>query len=209
MGKIKTIIFDLGGVVITLDPDQAVRRFAELGLTDADRHLNSYTQSGIFGELEQGLITTEQFRQELSRMIGHEVTTEQCNYAWQGYAKEVPQRNLETLMRLRRAGYRVLLLSNTNPCMMEWVESDRFDGQGHPVSYFVDACYLSYLLKLMKPSEDIFSYVLEKEHLEPAETLFVDDGERNVATARRLGMHTFMPVNGEDWTKEIFEILRK
>ena len=115
---------------------------------------------------------------------------------------------METLLRLRREGYRVLLLSNTNPCMMEWVESDRFDGQGHPVSYYVDACYLSYQLKLMKPSEEIFRYVLDKEHLVPAETLFVDDGERNVATARRLGMRTFMPVNGEDWTKEIYEYLK-
>ena len=209
MNKIKTIIFDLGGVIITLDPDQAIRRFAELGLANAAQHLNSYTQTGIFGELEQGLITTEQFRQELSGMIGHEVTMEQCNYAWQGYAKEVPQRNLETLMRLRRMGYRVLLLSNTNPCMMEWVESDRFDGQGHPVSYFVDAYYLSYHLKLMKPSEEIFRYVLEKERLVPAETLFVDDGERNVATAARLGMRTFCPENGADWTKEIYNYLKQ
>ena len=90
MNKIKTIIFDLGGVIITLEPEQAVSRFVELGLADVVKHLNSYTQGGIFGELEQGLITTEQFRQELSAMIGRELTTEQCNYAWQGYAKEVP-----------------------------------------------------------------------------------------------------------------------
>ena len=54
MGRIKTIVFDLGGVIITLDQSQAVRRFEELGLKDANERLNAYTQEGIFGELENG-----------------------------------------------------------------------------------------------------------------------------------------------------------
>ena len=52
MGKIKNIIFDLGGVILTLDPMQAVRRFEEIGVKDAVKRLDSYTQHGIFGDLE-------------------------------------------------------------------------------------------------------------------------------------------------------------
>jgi putative hydrolase of the HAD superfamily len=204
---IRTIIFDLGGVVITLDPQQAVDRFKALGLTDAKKRLDSYTQSGIFGDLEHGLITAEDFRRELSILVGHEVTHEECAFAWQGYAKEVPQRNLDALDRLRKEGYRVLLLSNTNPYMMEWAESPAFDGNGHPVSYYFDRCYLSYQMKLMKPSEDIFHAVLRNEKTFASECLFVDDGARNVATASQLGMRTFCPENGEDWTAKIFDFL--
>ena len=207
MGRIKTIVFDLGGVIITLDQSQAVRRFEELGLKDANERLNAYTQEGIFGELENGLITAEQFRAELSAMVGREVTMEECNYAWQGYAKDVPMRNLEAVTRLRQQGYRVLLLSNTNPCMMAWVNSDRFDGQGNPVSAYFDACYLSYEMKLMKPSEEIFRQLMMKEQIAPSEILFVDDGPRNVATASQLGMRTFCPENGADWTDEIYNYL--
>jgi len=205
---IKTIIFDLGGVVITLDQQQAVRRFEALGLADAAQRLNSYTQSGIFGDLEHGLITTEEFRTEFCKLVGHEVTREECAYAWQGYALEVPERNLKALLRLRQEGYRVLLLSNTNPYMMEWVESPDFDGQGHPVSYYFDHCYLSYQLKLMKPSEDIFREVLRQEQTFASECLFIDDGPRNVATASQLGMRTMLPENGADWTQEIYEYLK-
>ena len=204
---IRTIIFDLGGVVITLDPQQAVDRFKALGLTDAKKRLDSYTQSGIFGDLEHGLITAEDFRRELSILVGHEVTHEECAFAWQGYAKEVPQRNLDALDRLRKEGYRVLLLSNTNPYMMEWAESPAFDGNGHPVSYYFDRCYLSYQMKLMKPSEDIFHAVLRNEKTFASECLFVDDGARNVATASQLGMRTFCPENGEDWTAKISDFL--
>ncbi len=203
----KTVIFDLGGVILTLDQQQAVDRFTALGLKDAGQRLNAYTQQGIFGDLEHGLISAEDFRRELSQLIGHEVTHEQCAYAWQGYAKELPQRNLKLLQQLRQEGYRVLLLSNTNPFMMEWVESERFDGHGHPLSYYFDACYLSYEMKLMKPSEQIFREVLRREKTFATEVLFVDDGPRNVAVASQLGMHTFLPVNGEDWTEKIREYL--
>jgi len=204
---INTVLFDLGGVIITLDPEQAVSRFEQLGLADARQRLDSYTQSGIFGDLEHGLITAEQFRSALSDMVGRDVTHEECAYAWQGYAKVVPQRNLEALVRLRQEGYRVLLLSNTNPYMMEWAESSRFDGQGHPVSYYFDHCYLSYQMKMMKPSETIFREVLRREKTFASEVLFVDDGARNVMVASQLGMRTFCPENGADWTGEINQFL--
>ena len=206
---IKTIIFDLGGVIITLDQSQAVRRFEEIGVDDVGERLNAYAQSGIFGDLEAGRITAEDFRHELSLLAGHEVTHEQCAYAWQGYAKEVPPRNLEALKRLRQEGSRVLLLSNTNPYMMEWVESERFDGYGHPVSAYFDALYLSYQLKMMKPSEAIFREVLRQEKTFASEVLFVDDGPQNVAIASQLGMRTLCPENGEDWREMLFDILKE
>ena len=101
-----------------------------------------------------------------------------------------------------------MLLSNTNPYMMEWVESEAFDGNGHPVSYYFDHCYLSYQMKLMKPSEEIFREVLHQERLIASECLFVDDGPRNVAAASRLGLRTMQPENGGDWTTEIYDYLK-
>ena len=200
---IKNIIFDLGGVIITLDQNEAIRRFEQLGLSDAVKQLDPYTQQGIFGDLEAGRIDAETFRQELSRMVGREITFEECCHAWQGYAKELPRRNLELLQRLRKEGYRLILLSNTNPYMMEWVMSPRFDGQGHGIDHYMDACYLSYQMKVMKPEDSFFRRVLMAEHIFPHETLFVDDGPRNVAAASQIGIRTFCPENGADWTKEI------
>lgn len=207
MGRIKTIIFDLGGVILTLAPEQAVRRFEEIGVKDAAKQLDSYTQNGIFGDLEHGLITAEEFRQKLSEMVGYEVNHEQCAYAWQGYALEVPERNKLILRKLRTEGYRLVLLSNTNPYMMEWVDSPDFDGEGHSISDYMDSCYLSYKMKVMKPDTEFFHQVLLAEHIAPSETLFIDDGARNVATASQMGLRTMCPVNGEDWTKEIYDYL--
>ena len=205
---IKTIAFDLGGVIITIDQPQAISRFKEIGAANVETFLNPYTQTGIFGDLEHGLITAEQFRAELSRLIGKELTAEECAYAWQGYAKDVPQRNLDAVMRLRKEGYRVVLLSNTNPYMMEWAMSPSFDGAGHRLDYYFDHCYLSYQMKMMKPSEEIFREVLRQENVLPQQVLFVDDGPRNVATASQIGFRTFCPENGADWTEEIYTYLK-
>ena len=204
---IKNIVFDLGGVIMTLDPAEALRRFKALGLSDAERYLDSYTQSGIFGNLEEGKITAEDFRSKLSSLTGHELTFDECKHAWLGYRKDVPQRNLDLLKELRAKGYRLILLSNTNPFMKDWALSCEFDGKGSSLNDYFDALYLSYRLGRMKPAPDFFRQVLDNENILPEETLFVDDGPRNVEAAGKLGFMTMCPDNGSDWTGELRSLL--
>lgn len=205
---IKTILFDMGGVIITLEPDEARRRFERLGLNNAAEMLDVYTQQGIFGDLECGRISDEEFRVELGRLAGRELTWAECQQAWLGYVKEVPQRNLDALMRLREEGYRVVLLSNTNPFMMDYVMSSRFDGHTDGLGHYLDAIYMSYKCGAMKPDEMFFRKVLAAEKTFPDETLFLDDGSRNVAAASQLGIHTYLVANGEDWTQKIHDYLK-
>lgn len=204
---IKNIVFDLGGVIMTLDPAEALRRFKALGLSDAERYLDAYTQSGIFGHLEEGKITAEDFRSKLSSLTGHELTFDECKHAWLGYRKDVPQRNLDLLKELRAKDYRLILLSNTNPFMMDWALSSEFDGKGSSLNDYFDALYLSYRLGIMKPAPDFFRQVLDNENILPEETFFVDDGPRNVEAAGKLGFMTMCPDNGSDWTGELRSLL--
>ena len=74
MTKIRNIAFDLGGVVLALSYEQAVRRFEEIGLHDARQQLDAFEQRGIFGDLEAGRITTGDFRRELSKMVGRQLS---------------------------------------------------------------------------------------------------------------------------------------
>ena len=207
MKQIKNIAFDWGGVVIALSYEQAVRRFEEIGLKDARQHLDAFHQRGIFGDLERGIITTEEFRIELGKLIGREVTYDECLYAWHGYVEYVPQKNLQMLLKLRQLGYKVCLLSNTNPFMMQWAMSNEFDGNGHSMDYYFDNLYLSYKYKYMKPSPEIFKIMLEGQQSSAEETLFIDDGQKNVEAAKELGMKTLFPENNEDWTMPLAKLL--
>lgn len=200
-------MFDLGGVIMTIDQPSAVERFKEIGLKDADTRLDPYTQSGIFGDLEEGKITDREFIAELSKLVGRELSYDECKYAWRGYTKEVPMRNIKVLDKLKSMGYRLILISNTNPFMMDWAMSSDFSGDGRPLSAFFDSLYMSYKMKVMKPNERMFSEIIRQEGINPEETLFVDDGPKNISMGKALGLKTFCPKNGEDWTNEIMKFI--
>ena len=198
--NITHIALDMGGVVLHIDHEQAVSRFEEIGVANARDFLNPYHQQGLFGQLEGGQISAEEFVSELSRLIGKPLTHEQCLYAWLGYLKKIPQRNLDTIQRLREKGYRVCLLSNTNPFFFEWAESGAFDSKGHPIRDYFDALYVSFQCKLLKPSREIYEHVLRSEGIRPGQLLFIDDSERNTEAAAALGIRTMHVETNADWT---------
>ena len=132
---------------------------------------------------------------------------EECYYAWHGYVESVPQRNLDMLLQLRQQEYKVCLLSNTNPFMMQWACSHEFDGGGHPLNYYFDHLYLSYQCGIMKPSAQIFELMLQGQQASADETLFIDDSPKNVAVAQTLGIHTLCPQNNEDWIPNLQDYL--
>ncbi len=204
---IDTIIFDFGGVIMTSAQEEAIRRFDAIGITQDKMALNKHTQTGLFGDFEEGKINEEEFRSRLSELAGKELTREECQWACRGYVKEVPRRNLDTMLLLRERGYRVLLLSNTNPYMMGWVLSTDFDGRGNGLDRYVDRWYVSYELGMSKPNPEIFKYVIDHEGLNVETAIFVDDNEQNIEAAKKFGLHTLQPENGKDWTKSLLSML--
>lgn len=214
---IKNLIFDLGGVVITLDPEEAYRRFEKMGITDARQQMGVYGQTGIFREVEDATIDadtfctklTEQAREKSSSLSLDDKFTysfEQAKWAWMGYVKEVPISRLNNLMELRQR-YKVYLLSNTNPFIMDWALSDEFSGDGHSINHYFDGVYCSYMLKDYKPSESIFRKMVDQLGIVPGETVFVDDGINNVRASEMVGMIGLHVEKDEDWMFALQKLL--
>lgn len=203
----KVIALDLGGVIFDQSHENAIRHFEEVGVREAARYLNPFYQEGIFGDLEDGKISAEDFRRELSKLCGKELSLEDCRYGWTGFRVGLPQRNLDFLLRLREMGYRRVLLSNTNPFMVMDPDGTGFDGKGRSLDYYFDATYLSFECKLRKPSPEIYRYVLDKEGIRPEELLFVDDSPRNAEAAKALGIHVLNPQANSDWTGAVLRLL--
>lgn len=205
---IKTIVFDLGGVLIHLDKDEALRRFDALGVPDVERMLDPYLQSGYFLQVEDGSITKDEFREALSRLAGKELTHEQICHAYMGFLKEVAAYKFDYIDTLRPQ-YEVHILSNTNPYVMEVAEGPDFLPNGRPLSSYCTHKFASCEMGMVKPHRGIFELMIERAGMVPSQTLFIDDGPANVAMAKEIGFVTYCPKNGEDWRERIDAILRE
>ena len=208
---IKNLVFDFGGVFSKIELQRCIDAFEALGFKNVSEYMNLYYQKGFFGDMESGKITDEDFRRGVSEHAGREVSWEECQKAWLSFIAEVPKSNLEYVQKFKAEGYNVALLSNTNPYVTSWFRSDKFDGKGHGIDYYIprEHQYLSFDQKCMKPGKEIFEKMLHDEGFIPEETLFVDDGEGNLKTASELGIKTFLPTNGEHWGKRLEEYLEE
>jgi len=196
---IKNVVFDLGGVLITLDREEAVNRFKRAGLENAAELLNAYHQKGIFLELEEGKLSKEEFYEAVRREAGKFISNETIDYGWMGFLKETPEYKLTLLEELRREGYRLYLLSNTNPVVMSWAFSPVFSPQGKSIDEYFDKLYLSYQIGYTKPHPEIFRFMFNDSGMLPSETLFIDDGIANIEAGEKMGMKTYLAENGEDF----------
>ena len=57
-----------------------------------------------------------------------------------------------------------------------------------PFADSVDGRVVSGFVKMVKPNEDIYEYLMDKFSLKADECVFIDDREDNVKAAVRLGM---------------------
>ncbi len=203
---IKDIVFDFGGVLTTIDTGRALARFKELGLENPEEYINSYCQKGPFFALENGDITAGEFCNELGKLCGRDICLDDAKHAWCGFITEVHEDFLDSLQQLR-PGYRLSVLSNTNPFIQGWARSLQFTSCGKSLDEWFDMLFLSYCMKCSKPGEDIYRKMLDDGGMVAGETLFLDDSYRNLEAAAKVGIRTLKVENGEDWRGKLLEYL--
>ena len=203
---IKDIVFDFGGVLTTIDTERALQKFRDLGIENPEQYINSYCQKGPFFEVENGDIDAEEFCRRISAIAGREITFEEAKEAWLGFLVEIHTHLLEYLQTLR-GRYRLSVLSNTNPFIQSWALTNDFTPTGKSLADYFDNLFFSYRMHCSKPSEEIYRKMLEQGKMKAEETLFVDDGAKNIEAAARVGIQTLLVTNGEDWRHALEEKL--
>lgn len=200
MEGIKNLIFDFGGVIINLARSRCIEAFESLGVVGVRELLvNNYQHKELFMQVELGTITPDEFREGIRLLSQQALTDEQIDAAWIAMLGDVPDYKLELLLKLRKQ-YHTMLLSNTNAIHWEWSEKTCFAYKGHQASDFFHRIYLSYELHKLKPNADIFEQVIQETGIRPEETLFIDDAIPNCRTAESLGLRTYTPQAGENWS---------
>lgn len=189
MDNIKNIIFDLGGVVIDLKRERAVKALQELGITDAGNLLTDYEQKGPFLKLETGEFTSADFYDTLLPMCRPGTTVTDIRNAFEKFLVALPVGRLRLIEALRKKGYKVFVLSNTNPIMYNhWIE-EAFRGDGKTINDYFDGIVASFQERTCKPDPQIFTNLVCRYSLNPSETVMLDDSAANCEAARSIGLN--------------------
>lgn len=197
--NIKNIMFDLGGVLVSLHPERCIEAFRKVGCGALASYVEEHRTEDLFLDTELGRITQAQFCDAV-RSLSHTATSDSdIIWAWNELLGDIPTRKLRRLAKLREAGCRLFLLSNTN--VMHWTLCrDRlFTADGRQADSYFDRIFLSYEMHLAKPDAGIFRAALAEAGISAAETLFIDDREENCAAAASVGMDTLHETTGSLW----------
>ncbi|WP_304062036.1 HAD family hydrolase [Pedobacter glucosidilyticus] len=193
MKAVKTIIFDYGNVIFNIDFKRTQQAFIDLGIQNIEEFFAHKAHDPLFDEFEKGNITAAEWRDGIRRKAKQPALTDkQIDDAWNTLLLGVPEGNHDLLLKIK-AQYPTFLLSNNNEIHYEWImkylKADF--GLTDNSSFFVKD-YYSHLLRMRKPNADIFEYVLDTHHLNPEETLFIDDSPQHLKTAQELGLQTYL-----------------
>jgi putative hydrolase of the HAD superfamily len=200
--EIKTIIFDLGGVILDLSVDHTLQSFSELSGLDKARVKELFQKSPGFEAYEKGLIGDEEFRDVVRTTFSVQATDAQLDESWNAMLRSIPQKKLDLLLRLKNE-FTVFLLSNTNNIHLSYVNGSMLPVGEKSLDRYFHRSYYSHLMKMRKPDAEIFEQVVKDNNLNPAHTLFLDDNADNVAGAKSVGIQT-VHVTSPDLILEFF-----
>lgn len=192
--KPKVLVFDLGGVILPLQPKRAHTAIQALALAGGKMPFDLRTWQPLLDSYEKGEMSSADF---LARVCTELRCAEGAFLAaWNAILEPIPPAHMDLLRQLSRQ-YRCVLLSNTNPLHMHWVERHLLEMHGSTLfNDVLEQCFLSFELGCRKPEEAIYAAVQQALGLDAASIWFIDDHPDNLQSASRAGWQTALhPAN--------------
>ena len=179
---IRTVVSDLGRVVLWFDNNIFLRKLAaRAGKPFADVKAVIHGDLELFRRFDAGAVTPCAFFERVTGLVGADISYEAFFEMYNDiFSLNAPA--IDVLASVKAAGYKTLLLSNTDP------ERFAFVRRRFPEILFFDEYVLSYELKLLKPDPAIYLAAARFAATPPQECVFIDDMEENIAGAVATGL---------------------
>lgn len=202
----KTVIFDMGGVLVDLDIEDCKKVFRQdLGYAGIDQIIDACHQKGIYGDLEEGTLAPDDFRSIVLAESRPGVAPEEVDRAMSHILVGIAPYKVELLKRM--AGkYDLCMLSNNNPICLPFSKK-MFEDAGIPLEKIFSKCYMSFEMKALKPSEAFYKAVLADIGRAGEDVIFIDDSQKNVDGAIAAGMPAVYYEPGTDLSALLADVL--
>ena len=202
----KTVIFDMGGVLVDLDIEDCKRVFRqELGYEGIDQIIDACHQKGIYGDLEEGKLSPDEFRSIVLADSRPGTPACEVDRAMSHILVGIAPYKVELLKRMSEK-YDLCMLSNNNAICLPYSKK-MFEDAGIPLEKIFLKCYMSFEMKALKPSETFYKAVLADLGRPSDEVLFIDDSQKNVDGAVAAGMPAVYYEPGSDLSALLADVL--
>ncbi|MGA2323360.1 MAG: HAD family phosphatase [Sedimentisphaerales bacterium] len=194
MEKINAVIFDWGGVLIE-DPAPALFKYCANAL-GVSKELYVIAFDICMNDFQTGAVTEQQFWMNMTKRL--KVPMPKANSLWSDAfaAAYIPKQEMFSLAsRLRKAGCKTAILSNTEKPVAELINKLKYDA--------FDVIVLSCLEGTAKPEGKIYDITLDRLGIPARQTLFIDDKQANIEGAKQAGLQTILFKNTEKLKKEV------
>lgn len=199
--NIKNIIFDFGGVIMDVNIGKTITAFADLKIDglNSDDIISGHKQ--FLHDLEVGTITPDEFINSIYKNYpaAANVSDKKIWDAWNALLQPYDPKRIAMIEKLKE-NYNIYLLSNTNfPHRIKFKEMFREQFGENFDDLFIHEFY-SDEMHLRKPDPEIYRQTVEQARISPEVTLFIDDNEANITSARQFGLQAYHLTGGEKIT---------
>ena len=179
---IKTIIFDLGKVIVDFEYKKAVTAMLKYSQYDKETIYQILFGSEEYKKYMLGRVSSQRFYEIICKRLKLTCSYNKFSFIWNDIFAHRPKID-ELIKKLKRNKYRLVLLSDTNKLAFEFILKN------YPILNVFDEVVVSYKHNCMKPSRKIFLIALKKAKCRPEECIFIDDLAKNIEGARKLGIN--------------------
>jgi putative hydrolase of the HAD superfamily len=194
----KFLYFDLGNVLLFFDHRRAARQLAELAGVDEREVFEYVFASDLNSRCDAGLVSGPEFAAEFRERFPCPADDAAIyRAASEIFHVNVPMKAI--VGRLRDAGYRLGILSNTCDMHFDWFASGRYE----PIPEAFDVIVLSYQLRLSKPDRAIYEHAAHQAGVAPEDVFDTDDIPANVEGARAAGFDAVLFTSAAEYAAEL------
>jgi glucose-1-phosphatase len=195
---IETVLFDLGNVLFPFDWNRAIQKFGEkLGRDPValKASFSSPDYSILFYEFGTGRISVPRFYAGMNELLSSCLTGEEIRHPWCSIFTE--DREMTGLLKALSLKYRVFIVSDTDTLHWEYL-----DGL-HGLEALIRGAILSFRRGMMKTDKGCFEGIIKDYRLDPANTVFIDDLEKNTKAAESAGVKGIIHRTHESTVQEL------
>ena len=197
---IKTIFFDIGGVLIDIHPERTYQYLSDSVDVEVSMVKESFPWDA-HDQYERGIMNNEDWFITYKESLPQPCCLKRSDFwnAWKLLLGE--EKNTVNILEALNKQYSIWLLSNTNPKHIQDEIEKRY-----LFPSLVNGAVYSFDVGVRKPEKEIYEIAMQRANANPQECLFIDDLLENIQAAKQIGIEGVHFISSEQLKQELVHL---